>query len=180
MVEQSPSIALKNRIDNVPLHVDAYIDQENVTTSTGIRLYIWETVWYAFLEQPIIGHGPGNFKGLTYQSMLRDNYDIETYIYGYAHNECLHALATKGLVGFVMLFGIFIVPLLAVIRLYRQHEVIYAFALAGTTLIFACFVLTNMVLMKGSGAKLYTFLVATLMSLGFLSIASRPHHSSNT
>ncbi len=180
MVWQSQSLILKNRIDVVPTQIDAYINQGDATTSVGIRLYIWETAWHAFLEKPIIGHGPGNFKGLTYHSMLRDNYEVDTNIHGHAHNEYLHALATKGLVGFITLLGIFIVPLLAVVKLYRQQEIIYAFALAGTTLSFVSFGLTDMVLMRGSGATLYTFLVATFMSLGFCSIANRAHHSNNT
>jgi len=179
MVWQSQSLNLKNRLDLIPAEINAYINQGNSSTSVGIRLYIWETAWYAFLEKPIIGHGPGKFKGLTYQSMLRDNYEVETNIYGHAHNEYLHTLATKGLVGLLMLLSIFIVPLLAAIRLYRQHEAIYAFALAGTTLSFACFALTDMVLMKGSGATLYTFLVATFMSLGFCSISNRTRPTKN-
>jgi O-antigen ligase len=44
--------------------------------------------------------------------MLRDNYKAGKNIYGHAHNEYLHALATKGLVGLFALLGIFLVPLL--------------------------------------------------------------------
>jgi O-antigen ligase len=173
MVWQSQSFTLKNRLNLVPTEIDAYINQGNASTSVGIRLYIWETAWHAFLEKPIIGHGPGNFKGLTYHSLLRDNYPVEINIYSHAHNEFLHALATKGLVGLITLLGIFLVPLLAVVKLYREQEIIYAFALAGTTISFVCFGLTDMVLMQGSGATLYTFLIAIFMSLGFCSISNR-------
>jgi O-antigen ligase len=173
MVLQSPSLTLKNRLDEIPTQINAYINQGDASTSVGIRLYIWETAWHDFLKKPVIGHGPGNFKGLTYHSLLRDKYQAEKNIHSHAHNEYLHALATKGLVGLITLLGVFIVPLLAAVKLYRQQEITYAFALAGTVLSFACFGLTDMVLMKGTGATLYTFLIATFMSLGFCSISNR-------
>jgi O-antigen ligase len=173
IIWQSQSLNLKSRLDLIPTEVDSYINQGNYLTSVGIRLYSWETAWHAFLEKPIIGHGPGNFKGLTFHSLLRDNYQVETNIYSHAHNEFLHTLATKGLVGLITLLGIFLVPLLAAVKLYREQEITYAFALAGTTLSFVCFGLTEMMLMKGSGATLYTFLIATFMSLGFCSISNR-------
>jgi O-antigen ligase len=173
VVLQSPSLTLKNRLDEIPIQINAYINQGDASTSVGIRLYIWETAWHDFLKKPIIGHGPGNFKGLTYHSLLRDNYQTEKNIHSHAHNEYLHALATKGLVGLITLLGVFIVPLLAAAKLYRQQEITYAFALAGTVLSFASFGLTDMVLMKGTGATLYTFLIATLISLGFCSINNR-------
>ena len=173
IVWQSQSLTLKNRLDLIPKEINSYINQGADLTSVGIRIYIWETAWHAFLEKPIIGHGPGNFKGLTYHSLLRDNYPVEVNIYSHAHNEFLHALATKGLVGLITLLGIFFVPLLAAVRLFREQEITYSFALAGTTLSFVCFSLTDMVLMKGSGATLYVFLIATFMSLGFCSISNR-------
>ena len=173
IIWQSQSFELKSRFELIPKEIDSYITQGVTNTSVGIRIYSWETAWHAFLEKPIIGHGPGNFKGLTYHSLLRDNYSVETNIYAHAHNEFLHNLATKGLVGLITLLGIFLVPLLAAVKLYREQKITYAFALAGTTLSFVCFSLTDMVLMKGSGATLYTFLIAALMSLGFCSISNR-------
>jgi O-antigen ligase len=84
--------------------------------------------------------------------MLRDNYEVEKNVHGHAHNECLHTLATNGLVGLITLLSIFLVPLLTAVKFYREQEIIYAFALTGATLSFVCFALTDMVLMKGSGA----------------------------
>ncbi len=164
------TLVMKQRLAVIPDEVNAYVDEGDSAIAAGVRLYMWETAWYAFLEKPIIGHGPGSFNGLLYKSQLRSDYKAEATRSKHAHNEYLHTMATRGIIGLAALLAVLIVPLIAALNFYRNRVFIYSFALAGTSLSFTFFGMSDMAFMHGSGATLFTFLVSVLMVFGVASL----------
>lgn len=69
------------------------------------RVPIWEAGWGAFLDRPILGHGPGQF-----ERVMRDYRSPDYWTTGsedvipHAHNEPIELLADGGIVG-LLLFG---------------------------------------------------------------------------
>jgi O-antigen ligase len=77
--------------------------------SIGGRFKLWRAGLYAFLDQPVIGYGPGSFKPVVMPQLGR--------LAQVAHNSYISVLVEQGLVGFV-LYGLMLVTVwLAIMRL---------------------------------------------------------------
>lgn len=158
--------SMTHRIDIVDDEVSGYINDGKVNTSVGLRLFMWETAWYGFLDKPILGHGPGSFSGLPYKSFLRSEYKETVNLNSHAHSEYLHNMVTKGFLGLVTLLGVFLMPFALSISFMMQKKYEIGIALSGVVGAFMIFSLTDMALMRGSGADLFTFLVSVLFVIG--------------
>lgn len=60
------------------------------------RMWLRQIAWQAFLENPVLGLGVGQFR---YYSVMHGGPDL------YAHNNFLELLANSGIVGFVLYYG---------------------------------------------------------------------------
>jgi O-antigen ligase len=77
--------------------------------TAATRLMAWQIAWQAFLEKPILGWGPENFKFVFHR-----HYNPEYLTYGFAetvwdkpHNLVLEFAATTGILGVLAYLGIF-------------------------------------------------------------------------
>ncbi len=165
------SSMMRDRFLVISDEINAYIVEGNEKSSVGLRLYMWETAWHAFVEKPIIGHSTGKFSGLPYKSTLRDSYPEENNPHGHAHNEYLQTMATRGLLGLAPLLLLLFLPLLLGLRFVRKKNIFYGFSLIGVSLGFAIYGLTDMIFMKSTGADTYVYLVSALMVLGGKSLS---------
>lgn len=74
-----------------------------------IRSYIWDVSLMIVKDRPLTGHGPGMFKKIFQQYMLKYNVEnLDTLNraipreFVYAHNELLHAIIEWGIIGVVL------------------------------------------------------------------------------
>ena len=133
---------VSSRMQSVTDEIESFQKGVERSTSIGDRLAMWHIAVDVWKEHPLIGSGPGDFsediKAIQAQGMYGAIQPHET-----AHNIYLHALATTGAFGFVILC---VALLLAPFRLfYKSCEgginvaglcgmvVLVAFAVFGLT-----------------------------------------------
>ena len=110
---------LNHGLDSVHFYFTSYdplVESYPSNSATFItRLEMWKVAWQTFLENPLVGVGPGNYKLALqgYVDSLTENTPPETKINGltkllkfdHAHNDFLHVLAERGILGFLAFFG---------------------------------------------------------------------------
>ena len=110
---------LNQGLDSVHFYFTSYDPLvQNYPSYSGTfitRLEMWKVAWQTFLENPLVGVGPGNYKLALqgYVDSLTENTPPETKINGltkllkfdHAHNDFLHVLAERGILGFLAFFG---------------------------------------------------------------------------
>lgn len=119
---------VKDRIDqsivsiNSYLATDDYLDASR-TTSIGVRLELWKTGWYIFLENPLLGVGVGGFKPAARANSERYQINESVHRYKYVHNQYVAALATRGAPGLVLLLLVLCLPIyIAMSQKAFEHE----------------------------------------------------------
>lgn len=118
------------------------------------RLFVWIVAWKMFIDSPFLGHGPRTY-GILYFAYI-DKLKLPNYILvdhrwmPWAHNLYLELLAEQGVVGFVCLLSMMIVPMLMLHKLFRNP--------IGDVPILA----------KGIFASFISILVAAIFELSFI------------
>lgn len=94
------------------LNYQSYIQNRNIKSYDGKRLEYWNQAIKAFIDRPLLGHGPGNFFYINkkYQNTLSTNTN-------YAHNSFLEYLCLNGLPFTLIIFAVIILSLL-----YQRHH----------------------------------------------------------
>ncbi|MGH2905863.1 MAG: O-antigen ligase family protein [Solirubrobacterales bacterium] len=88
------------RSDNV--HTSAAMTDVRLTGLSGNRHNLWASALDAFESQPLIGRGPGTFEFWWSRNGVNGEFVRD------AHNIYLEALAETGIVGLVLLLGLFV------------------------------------------------------------------------
>ena len=80
---------------------------ETIMGSTGNRLELWKGAIIMFKEHPLLGTGYGDFESAIDKLVAEQKVNsMPDRIY--AHNIFLQVLATRGMIGFIILMGLFI------------------------------------------------------------------------
>ncbi len=80
-----------------------------LTSTFGVRTLIWESAGNAWRQAPLLGHGAGSFP-LTFPACRAEAYPFSQYaqpMVRHAYNLPLQTLAETGLVGALLLAGVF-------------------------------------------------------------------------
>lgn len=77
------------------------------------RLLLWQNAWRMFLDHPLVGVGPGNFKDIHLGRYITAESKEKL---GHAHNNFLHILAENGIIGFAGFIVMFFCILVALGR----------------------------------------------------------------
>ncbi len=107
----SPKLATLDRLKLVNTNLDNYFSGRDVNTSTGLRLEMWKSALYSFKEKPIFGTGEYGNKAYKKQQVRQGLVSSKIITFSHAHNEILTALSHRGLIGFLSLLCIYLVPL---------------------------------------------------------------------
>lgn len=101
---------ISSRINAVYTDINRY-NQEDTNSSSGIRLELWKSSYYSFLEKPLLGHG---FREKIIEAQQRqiDRGVVSPVILGIvrAHNQFFEDLQNKGLIGLIALCALFWAP----------------------------------------------------------------------
>jgi O-antigen ligase len=86
--------------------------QGRVGPSVGVRLELWRASWETFMQQPVLGVGPGLYGARARALMAeRGGYPAEALEFSHPHSEYFFVLATLGGLGMLSLLLLFLLPL---------------------------------------------------------------------
>lgn len=153
----------------VPL--DSYPGEYSLSiadNAVGQRLEMWRGAWEMFVHHPLLGVGSGAYQDKLAQ--LIQGGEIFPFVDGYdhPHSDYFNALAGAGIVGFLALFAILVVPLVRFWRTLRSKDAIsHAVGLAGalTVLGFAIYALTDTIFLHSMMITWYVVYMALFYAL---------------
>jgi len=104
-------------------------------SSSNERLAWYKAAFEGIKENPLLGHGFGNWKivGNKYVSQYIQQYIVSKYV----HNDFLEIFAELGLVGLVLFIWFFI---LLFVKLYRRRHLLNNSAVVGSVIVFSLLV----------------------------------------
>lgn len=137
-------------------------------TSVGQRLEMWRAAWKIFIRHPVLGVGTGAYQTST-QQLIHANV-IASFVgrYDHPHNDYLNALASSGIVGFLALLGVLLLPAWYFQRaVHSSDKTIHALGLAGLLTIasFGIYALTDTIFLHSMMITWYVIYMATFYAL---------------
>ncbi|MFZ7241032.1 O-antigen ligase family protein [Avibacterium avium] len=102
---------VSDRMKIAKISIEQYINNENVSTSIGVRLDMWKASWIAIQEKPILGWGKQGMYDKKQELASKQEISKLASTFIHNHNQFIDATAKKGLVGLVSLLLVFIIPL---------------------------------------------------------------------
>jgi len=158
---QLPNISTLGRLQLATQNLAHYSHGESKTTSTGIRIEMWKSAWYSFLEKPIYGTGEHKNKEFKRKQIDQKLVHKDVIDFGHAHNELLTALSFRGIIGFISLLAIYLVPLYLFRKKLSNQASSKPFALGGITICLSYMIygLTQSMFEHNSGTTIYAFMI---------------------
>lgn len=102
----SPYSSMQNRVQNISTEMMKY--QQQQPSSSGDRLTMWQLAIQDFKKSPMLGQGTEGLKK-THCKAMEEN--LLHSCYDHAHSMYFHELSAHGLLGFIGLLSIFLIPL---------------------------------------------------------------------
>jgi len=113
---------------NVTENYNKIINNPNTyKESTGLRILSWNATIDAIKENPIFGVGTGDIKPVLLKKYEDLNYQKNIEIKMNVHNQFLETWLGQGVVGFILLLLVFIIPFIEAIK--RKNIILQAFLL---------------------------------------------------
>jgi len=135
---------VEEKIDRAIHQFDQYLEG-NSDASVGTRLDMYIVSWDLFKRSPIYGNGLNAFKTKTKE--MRDNGEFkgmswELGVRHTPHNEFLMAAVEKGIIGIILVFGLFAIPFVIFYRaiMYGGTREAKWYGACGATMIIVLFV----------------------------------------
>ncbi|MBD3638452.1 MAG: O-antigen ligase family protein [Crocinitomicaceae bacterium] len=104
---------------------------DNYIYSTSLRIAVWETARDKFMEQPIIGYGPGDVKDVLHAEYVERELRKAPELNLNAHNQFLETGLGLGVIGLILLGLILVYPIVK----YRKNH-LFGAAIGLVTLLF--------------------------------------------
>lgn len=163
------SVAPRQRVELVPL--DEYFGEYSMSianNSVGQRLELWRAAWHLFLRHPLLGIGTGAYQPGTERLIKAGKIAPFADEYDHPHNDYFNALASFGIVGFLLLLAVLILPIWFFWRAVQSGErTVHALGLAGlfSVIGFAIYALTDVVFLHNMMILWYVIYVALFFAL---------------
>ena len=147
-ITYSSSYTFKVRMDEFITTLKS--DEASKKSTTGVRIYAWQTAIDLIKEKPLIGYGTGDVKNVLIDEYIKKDLTVLAKKELNPHNQFLQTAIALGCIGFLILILIFVLPLIHSIK--RQFY-IYAFFIG----LFLLNNLTESMLETQSGVIFYGF-----------------------
>lgn len=166
LVWNSPALQDQLRLTEAQQDI-ALTDEKNYATSIGARFVMWSAAWKMFQDQPVTGVGPRGYRKELQKMVESGELPRIQHMYGHAHSDALHSLATAGSIGFLAYLGIVIGPLMFFSLALRRaghdsHVRLYAAAGLLTVGAYVCFGLVNVNMDRPLPGLAYPLLICAL------------------
>ncbi len=157
-----PQTGIKDRIDEAVSDVVKYDTGVDKKTSVGLRFEMWKAALVMFKGSPFIG--VGEYGSVSVKAKIVEEGIVSKEVLGYshAHNEYINALGLNGIVGFIFLMSIYLIPLklfLKKIRQYPDNWNVKSYAMAGALvpMSYMDFGLSQVMFSHNIGVMMYAF-----------------------
>jgi O-antigen ligase len=150
-------------------------------TSLGGRFEMWRAAWRLFLKHPWLGVGTGAFQANTLQLISLGIIAPFAGIYDHPHNDYLDALSSRGIIGFVVLLAVFMLPAWFFMKTMRsQEQVRHAIGLAGILTVsgFAIYALTDTIFLHSMMITWYVIYMTLFCALLDSQVVPQPESKS--
>lgn len=171
----TPALGVQARFAQGVSDVRQWYEGGSVWTNVGTRLELWKGAGMLIREHPLLGLDFAACRARLAEYAQAGQLDPMVLTLPHLHNDGLQALATGGVVGFVIWAGILVAPLLFFLHQMRQDAAgdappegrapQFAVALAGVLLVLAyiSFGLTEVIFWSMKGSLFYALMVFLLM-----------------
>lgn len=130
------SKTIESRLGQAYLNIEAYFSGGNANTSVGLRLELWRVSIEQFSKNPIVGSARSDFLAIK-EYMISDNtVASKASILEHAHSDLFWTLGTKGILGVVSFYALYLF-LLRFYYLNLKNKEIRLYALSGLTVVFS-------------------------------------------
>ena len=173
MAYQSPSTGLQPRVELTVDNIARYFESDSVkdsarATSIGSRFEMWKSAWKMFQDNPLFGGGWGEFRKHTQALIAQGEISPAVGRYYHAHNQYLSTLAKGGMVSFLALMALLLVPGWLFLRtvLRDADDQRKSFALAGFALIllYMGFAMSEAIFERSRPILFFSFYLAVFMA----------------
>ena len=160
-----PQTGVEKRIEQARVDIERYFDGDLKNNSVGLRFDMWKAAVIMFQNEPFTGVGIRKY--YNEQKRMVDNGVVhrDSLEHGHPHNVYLSELASKGLIGFVLLMMIFIYPLRIFFRHMKSSDVeTSSLAYAGAALVagYMLFGLSESMFYRVLPISFYTIFIFTI------------------
>ncbi|WP_394751674.1 O-antigen ligase family protein [Crenothrix sp.] len=139
--------------------------------SIGVRFQMWQAAIIIFENNPIFGIGLNNFDDALLAFYKQGSVSKSIIKYSHAHNEYLCALATGGVIGFIITLALFFLPMSFFKTKY--HENVWARAGFWGVCLMVFFALTDCVFDRRMTVMAFIVLISICIS-GNMSLNNVP------
>lgn len=102
---------VQERIEEARHDITEFTGKDNLDTSVGVRLQLWNASWTLFKEHPLLGVGKENFSSELHNLQSRGLITEAAAEQYHSHNEALYSMATMGVIGLIALLIVYLVPI---------------------------------------------------------------------
>ena len=104
--------------------IKEYQVHDNSDTSIGARFDMYETAFWMFVQNPLFGVGVGNYqeKADSYFELNKERMSGMAANRDNPHNEVLHHMATRGVLGLGVLLLMFVTGIIMFVSLVRRYN----------------------------------------------------------
>lgn len=170
-----PQTGISDRVGHALTDWERYAGGGVAEGSLSMRIEMWRGAWRLFEEKPLTGWGETGYIQRLGELGEAGVISWEAAGYTHAHNELLNAVAKKGLIGGLILYSLYILPLAWFASQFKNASPAQlGIAVAGATLP-VCYMASGMTQVSfnhNSGVMIYAFMLAILV--GFSVQLSEP------
>ena len=171
---------VKQRIDQAVQDITMF-QEGKVNTSVGMRFEMWRGAYKLVQEKPFFGWGKEGYQQGMQELSDKGELHVRAGDFGHAHNEFIDRFAKHGLIGFLALLCLYLLPIrtFSVAKNYSDLS-IKAVGLAGT-LLALCYIdfgMTQAFFRHNSGVMVYATLLAVIAGYFKVQRLSNPQSKS--
>jgi O-antigen ligase len=126
--------AIESRVSSGYSNIQSYFSGGSAGTSVGLRFELWRVAAEQFVDNPLIGSARSGFLAKKNQMIAKDEVIPAAKRFEHAHSDVFWTMGTKGLLGLLSLYGLY----MFLFRFYyinSGREEVRMYALSGLTVV---------------------------------------------
>jgi O-antigen ligase len=165
--------AIESRVSSGYTNIESYFSVGNAGTSVGLRFEFWRVATEQFVDNPLIGSARSGFLAKKNQMIAKGEVIPAAKSFEHAHSDFFWTIGTKGLLGLLSLYGLY----MFLFRFYyinSGRKEVRMYALSGLTVVTSYLVygLSESFFSMKLGIGYFIIINAILMRL----ICTHPQH----
>ncbi|HGO5847719.1 O-antigen ligase family protein [Mannheimia haemolytica] len=163
-----PEFGIQKRYNAAKNDIIVFLEKGNRHSSLGARFDMWENALIGIREKPLLGHGSTGYETFKKKQIETKQMAKTTLRFNSLHNQYLEAFVKRGVVGFMALMAILIIPFVIFAkRLKAKNREVKCMAILGIVHIIShsFFFLSQSFLAHNSGSLFYFFVLILLYHL---------------